>query len=313
MLRRPLRSSLKIPFPFRSDKLEWYRDPLRVIVPATVGIGGRIYVQWKHHWRSHNQNLIQDLVTKRETGTGLITFGNHQCFIDDSFVWTDLPYSFHLKWSQHRWVLGSADVCFHKFLHQPIKQRLIEWFFCAGKTVPVTHGDGIYQPGIDWAVERLQMGDWVNLYPEGQVNKYNDWMRFYWGIGRMVYEAPKTKILPFFHLGLNEVYPPVGPHERTFRSDKAITMLWGEPISFENEIEAHKATNFEDELSMIESITKRLQEILYKMREECETLHLAHLEELGDQTQIDDFLEKKKDRIEPIAKTENFEKIYFEN
>ena len=69
----------------------------------------------------------------------------------------------------------------------------------------------------------------------------------------------KTKILPFFHLGLNEVYPPVGPHERTFRSDKAITMLWGEPISFENEIEAHKAANFEDELSMIESITKRLQ------------------------------------------------------
>jgi len=93
MLRRPLRSSLKIPFPFRSDKLEWYRDPLRVIVPATVGIGGRIYVQWKHHWRSHNQNLIQDLVTKRETGTGLITFGNHQCFIDDSFVWSRDPKS----------------------------------------------------------------------------------------------------------------------------------------------------------------------------------------------------------------------------
>ena len=111
------------------------------------------------------------------------------------FSKTDLPYSFHLKWSQHRWVLGSADVCFHKFLHQPIKQRLIEWFFCAGKTVPVTHGDGIYQPGIDWAVERLQMGDWVNLYPEGQVNKYNDWMRFYWGIGRMVYEAPKVSFL----------------------------------------------------------------------------------------------------------------------
>ena len=111
------------------------------------------------------------------------------------FSKTDLPYNFHLKWSQHRWVLGSADVCFHKFLHQPIKQRLIEWFFCAGKTVPVTHGDGIYQPGIDWAVERLQMGEWVNLYPEGQVNKYNDWMRFYWGIGRMVYEAPKASFL----------------------------------------------------------------------------------------------------------------------
>ena len=36
-------------------------------------------------------------------------------------------------------------------------------------------------------------------------------------------------------------------------------MLWGDPISFEDEIEAHKVINFEDELSMIESITKRLQ------------------------------------------------------
>ena len=100
MLRRPLRSSLKIPFPFRSDKLEWYRDPLRVIVPATVGIGGRIYVQWKHHWKSHNQNRIQDLVTKREAGTGLITFGNHQCFIDDSFVWSRDPRTTQLVRSQ---------------------------------------------------------------------------------------------------------------------------------------------------------------------------------------------------------------------
>ena len=79
---------MKIPFPFRSDKLGWYRNPLRVIVPATVGIGGRIYVHWKHHWQSHNQDRIQDLVMKRDAGTGLITFGNHQCFIDDSFVWS---------------------------------------------------------------------------------------------------------------------------------------------------------------------------------------------------------------------------------
>ena len=87
MLRRPLRSSLKIPFPIRSDKLEWYRNPMRVVVPAAVGIGGRIYIELKHHWRSHNPNVINDMVLKRENGTGLITFGNHQCFIDDSFVW----------------------------------------------------------------------------------------------------------------------------------------------------------------------------------------------------------------------------------
>ena len=50
------------------------------------------------------------------------------------------------------------------------------------------------------------MNEWVNLYPEGQVNKKNEWMRFYWGVGRMLYEAPKTKLLPFYHIGLNELY-----------------------------------------------------------------------------------------------------------
>ena len=55
-------------------------------------------------------------------------------------------------------------------------------------------------------LERLKMNEWVNLYPEGQVNKKNEWMRFYWGVGRMLYEAPKTKLLPFYHIGLNEFY-----------------------------------------------------------------------------------------------------------
>ena len=105
-----------------------------------------------HSWNSVNEQTFVNLVNKRDTG--LITVGNHQCFIDDCFVWHDLPLFFHLKWSKHRWVLGSADVCFHKFLDQPLKQRLVEWFFTAGKTIPVTHGDGVYQPGIDFAIER---------------------------------------------------------------------------------------------------------------------------------------------------------------
>jgi len=169
MLRRPTATKLRIAFPYRHERLSWWRDPARMVVPSVVGIGGKLFMEWnQHRWRSVNeQSLIKLTQEKRETG--LITVGNHQCFIDDAFIWHDLPRLFHLKWSQHRWVLGSADVCFHKFLDSsPIKQRLLNWFFCAGKTIPVTHQDGIYQPGLDFAIERLKMNDWINLYPEGQ-------------------------------------------------------------------------------------------------------------------------------------------------
>ena len=107
---------------------------------------------WLFSWNSVNEQTLINLVNNRDTG--LITVGNHQTFIDDFFIWHDLGHLFHLKWSKHRWVLGSADVCFHKFLDQPLKQKLVEWFFTAGKTIPVTHGDGVYQPGIDFAIER---------------------------------------------------------------------------------------------------------------------------------------------------------------
>ena len=51
------------------------------------------------------------------------------------------------------------------------------------------------------SMQRLRCGDWINLYPEGQVNKDNAWMRFYWGIGRMMLESKNSVALPFYHLG----------------------------------------------------------------------------------------------------------------
>ena len=260
MLRKPLNSSLRIKFPFTCHELKWSRDPFRFIVPSMVGMSGRFYIERYQHWLGHNESVLSKHVLQPRK-TGLITFGNHQCFIDDCFIWTSLPYLFHLRWRKHRWVLGSADVCFHKFIDQPLKQKLITWFFCAGKTIPITHGDGIFaQPGLDWAIERLKQGDWINLYPEGEVNKTGDWMRFYWGIGRLIQEAPGSTILPFYHIGLDQIYPPdLDPDKRKFHKNKAVTMLWGDPITFPA---TDKTDDVETDLLSIQKITERLQVVL---------------------------------------------------
>ena len=72
---------------------------------------------------------------------------------------------------KHRWVLGSADICFHKLLHKPLTNKFVTWFLTSGKTIPATHGTGVYQDGLDFAIERLRRNEWVQIYPEGQVNK----------------------------------------------------------------------------------------------------------------------------------------------
>ena len=68
----------------------------------------------------------------------------------------------HSTFSRLRWTLGAQEICFEE------KPSLVQKFFVAGRVIPIVRGDGIYQRGMDIALEKLNANEWVHIFPEGK-------------------------------------------------------------------------------------------------------------------------------------------------
>ena len=91
-------------------------------------------------------------------------------------------------------------------------------------------GEGIYQPGMDEALELLNRKRWFHVFSEALVNQGSHLAPFKWGIGRLIMESKDPPlVVPFYHTGLEKVipetrkikYPSIG---------KLITCRFGHPI-----------------------------------------------------------------------------------
>ncbi|KAK7486720.1 hypothetical protein BaRGS_00022004 [Batillaria attramentaria] len=234
------------------------------LVMAAVGSFSKVWIEWLNKSKVHNRQMLTDTVESRPPDRGLVTVSNHSSCMDDPLMWGVLKMRCLLSNSCMRWTPAAEDICYTNKWHS--------WFFSLGQCVPVRRGNGVYQKSMDFLLDKLNMGQWVHLFPEGKVNLTNEaLLRFKWGVGRLITECKTSPIvLPIVHLGMDSVLPNEPPYIPQIR--KNVTLLVGSPIDFSKDIERLKSLK-KSPRDIRKYITDCLQEEVRQLLEKGRVLH----------------------------------------
>ncbi|ODO10724.1 hypothetical protein I350_01321 [Cryptococcus amylolentus CBS 6273] len=189
------------------------------------------------------------LTTKEYKVSGLATLTNalecdgsvcnHNSVVDDPMMWSLLPLNTYFPFTtpsrtcrNNRWTLGASDIMFTKPTHAK--------FFNLGQVIETHRGGGIFQEAVDRAVQLLQDGSWIHIFPEGKVNQQltnpaGGLLRFKWGIGRIIMDSQvMPEIIPIWISGFDQIMNETRGSPRFIpRPGAKISITVGQPLTAE--------------------------------------------------------------------------------
>jgi monolysocardiolipin acyltransferase len=165
---------------------------------------------------SYYNNFIERILERTE-GAALISVSNHCSTLDDPALFaTFVPFKAMLSQRSIPWSLCSQEICF--------KSPAVAAFFGAAQVLPIKRGAGIGQPLLHDFARKVANGDWVHMFPEGQVSQSTELGANYvntrskedtesmgklkWGVGKLIaHSSVPISIVPFHHVGMEGTLP----------------------------------------------------------------------------------------------------------
>ncbi|XP_065067250.1 tafazzin-like [Rhopilema esculentum] len=250
----------KWPFPNKIGKA-WHLKSCFAMF--AVGMWSKFMLKIANKLKIHNEDTLDLYVCGRKEETPLITVSNHSSCLDDPVLWGMLKLKTLRNEKSLRWSLGAQELLYTNAIYS--------WIFSHGKVIPVVRGDGVYQRGMDFAVGKLNNGDWVHVFPEGQVNMTNSLIRLKWGIGRLIADCKVPPVvLPFWHLGMDDLLPNRRPYIP--RICQRITVLVGEPIDYYSVLNECQRFKYSAEKTR-KILTDLIQAKFAELKTKAELLH----------------------------------------
>jgi len=238
----------------------------------TVGMGAKFVLTGMNTTVVHGKDILLQSF-RRQGGVPLLTVFNHRSCFDDPGVWgavltpSELADQVNMRWSA-----SAADISF--------TNRFTANFCAAGKVAPIVRGWGVYQQCMEFLLSRLNQGGWVNLFPEGRVNMDHSYIRFKWGVGRLVNDARSLPIvIPIFHIGMDKVLPNPRPGEKQtvlVRPGHLVTVNIGNPVNLGQVVEKLRRDRASEE-ERRKVITDVIEDAMAELEKDTEKKHRENL------------------------------------